>query len=66
MFSRWRARSAGKKETAQRDPVCGMRVNPTRARSAMLVVEHEAEAYFFCNDGCKQAFEVSPDRYVKR
>jgi Cu+-exporting ATPase len=43
------------------DPVCGMEVDPDRARGS---VEHEGETYHFCSDGCRHRFEEDPDRYA--
>ncbi len=42
------------------DPVCGMRVAPTRA----LHGEHAGRAYHFCSEHCRHQFEADPDRYT--
>lgn len=42
------------------DPVCGMSVDAVRAPSTT----HDGIAYFFCSDGCRQAFQRDPERYV--
>ncbi len=44
-----------------RDPVCGMKVEPSRAKSR---VEHESKAYFFCSDGCAKKFSAEPAKYL--
>ncbi|HEY7406264.1 MAG TPA: XdhC family protein [Candidatus Angelobacter sp.] len=44
-----------------RDPVCGMSVNPGKARHKS---EYEGAAYYFCCAGCKQAFDREPKRYL--
>jgi P-type Cu+ transporter len=46
----------------ERDPVCGMNVNPetTKARA-----EHEGKTYFFCCGGCAQKFELNPQKYLR-
>jgi Cu+-exporting ATPase len=42
------------------DPVCGMTVG----RSGGPSVEHAGVPYFFCCDGCRDAFTKEPDRYL--
>jgi xanthine dehydrogenase accessory factor len=44
-----------------KDPVCGMSVNPSKARHKS---EHEGTAFYFCCAGCKQAFDGEPQRYL--
>jgi Cu+-exporting ATPase len=46
----------------ERDPVCGMQVDPASARAK---VEHGGRTYFFCCAGCAQKFESSPEQYLK-
>lgn len=43
------------------DPVCGMRVDPLRARGGTLV--HEGVEHAFCSTHCRAAFEAEPARY---
>ena len=43
-----------------RDPVCGMMVDPANAPSS----EHEGQTYHFCSVECKEAFDMSPERYA--
>jgi Cu+-exporting ATPase len=45
------------------DPVCGMTVDPARARAS---ADHEGRTYFFCCPSCKAKFEHAPDRYLYR
>jgi len=45
----------------ERDQVCGMTVDPGRAKSC---VEHASKTYFFCCDGCAKKFSVEPTRYL--
>ena len=45
----------------QRDPVCGMMVDPSKARATF---EHAGHAYFFCCAGCKDKFSAAPARYL--
>src|SRR3954454_23991661 len=42
------------------DPVCGMRVDKSRA----VRVEHEGATYFFCSAHCAHTFEADPERYA--
>jgi YHS domain-containing protein len=46
------------------DPVCGMTVDITQARSRNLAAEHEGTTYFFCGRGCKLDFEEDPGKYL--
>jgi YHS domain-containing protein len=42
------------------DPVCGMKVDRSRA----LVAEHAGRTYYFCSQHCLDAFEADPQRYA--
>jgi YHS domain-containing protein len=44
-----------------RDPVCGMMVDPANAAGSS---EHEGQTYYFCSIECKEAFDMSPERYA--
>jgi P-type Cu+ transporter len=46
----------------ERDPVCGMQVDPASARAQ---VEHGGKTYFFCCAGCARKFEAAPEQYLK-
>ncbi len=46
------------------DPVCGMKVDPERARAAGLVAEHEGQTYSFCGKGCLLEFRDDPAKYL--
>src|ERR1700719_2138239 len=46
----------------ERDPVCGMQVDPARAPAR---AEHAGRAYFFCCPACAQKFRVDPDKYLE-
>ena len=43
-----------------RDPVCGMRVDPTRAAAT---VTHAGTLRYFCSTGCADKFRADPARY---
>ena len=42
------------------DPVCGMKVDRTKA----LRAEHAGHTYFFCSEGCRSTFLADPDGYA--
>lgn len=42
------------------DPVCGMTVDPTRARST----ESDGHTYFFCSQRCVERFAADPRKFV--
>jgi YHS domain-containing protein len=43
------------------DPVCGMQINIDTAPAQTVVDE---EIYYFCSQGCKEAFERNPAKYL--
>jgi Cu+-exporting ATPase len=45
----------------QKDPVCGMLVDPANAR---FRAEHEGTGYVFCCAGCRDKFSADPSRYL--
>jgi P-type Cu+ transporter len=47
----------------ERDPVCGMTVDPANAAAH---VEHGGKAYYFCAPGCATKFFASPETYLQR
>jgi len=44
-----------------RDPVCGMIVEPSTAKSSV----HDGRVYYFCSQECRKKFETTPLTYVK-
>jgi P-type Cu+ transporter len=46
---------------SQKDPVCGMDVEPGDAAG---MVEHAGQTYYFCSDHCVRTFKADPDRYI--
>src|SRR5207302_6444522 len=48
-------------EAVEVDPVCGMKVSPTRAAAT---VEHGGHKYLFCSKGCAERFQKDPARYL--
>jgi YHS domain-containing protein len=48
-------------ETVERDPVCGMQVDPTKAAGTS---EYQGKTYVFCSVGCKRKFDSNPQQYA--
>jgi YHS domain-containing protein len=46
----------------ERDPVCGMEVDPSDA----LSTEYQGKTFYFCSEACKQQFDSDPARYLRR
>jgi Cu+-exporting ATPase len=44
----------------ERDPVCGMTVDPSKAAAQ---VQHGGKTYHFCAPGCAKKFSVNPELY---
>lgn len=44
-----------------KDVVCGMDVDPAKAKHSSL---YDGTTYYFCNAGCKRAFDQDPRRHV--
>src|SRR3954447_5097229 len=47
---------------AERDPVCGMQVQPDHAAGKS---EFKGKTYYFCALGCKKKFDSDPDHYLQ-
>jgi heavy metal translocating P-type ATPase len=47
----------------ERDPVCGMTVDPAKAAAQ---VEHAGKTYYFCAAGCAKKFSANPGQYLRR
>jgi Cu+-exporting ATPase len=43
------------------DPVCGMSVDPA---TAAAVRRHDGRNWFFCAEGCAEAFDDDPQHYA--
>jgi P-type Cu+ transporter len=46
----------------EKDPVCGMQVDPATARAKS---EHAGRVFFFCCAGCATKFEAAPEKYLQ-
>src|SRR5271155_3806061 len=47
--------------TPERDPVCGMNVNPATAKH---ICGHGGKNYYFCCAGCVEKFKSDPEKYL--
>lgn len=54
--------SMAEKTAAEKDPVCGMDVDPKNPKA--IKTEHGGRTYYFCSDHCKRSFEAGPGKYV--
>ena len=50
-----------KEVTMEKDPVCGMDVDPDSAAGKS---EYEGKTYYFCSPGCKKQFDDNPEKFV--
>ena len=48
-------------QTAVKDPVCGMDVEPAKADGFS---ERQGQTYYFCGMKCKEKFDHNPDQYL--
>lgn len=55
------SRSQTKKE-ANRDPVCGKRVNRNKAH---IVIEYKGQEFLLCCPVCQAEFESDPEKYLR-
>ena len=46
----------------ERDPVCGMTVDPQRASAK---AEHAGNTYYFCCKSCAEKFRAEPGKYLQ-
>ena len=46
----------------QKDPVCGMQVDPAKAAGKS---EYKGTTYYFCAARCKEKFDANPEQYAK-
>ena len=45
----------------EKDPVCGMTVEPQTAAGKS---EYQGKTNWFCSPGCKRAFDKEPQKYL--
>ncbi|HXN18771.1 MAG TPA: heavy metal translocating P-type ATPase [Candidatus Binatus sp.] len=48
-------------KTVEKDPVCGMTVDPERAAAQTL---HDGRTFYFCCQSCATKFAASPEKYL--
>ena len=61
LFQVRKARSLRKEHQMERDPVCGMQVDP---RNAAAQMEYQGRTHHFCSEDCHQKFMQNPAQYV--
>ncbi len=47
----------------ERDPVCGMTVDPKTAAGCS---DYNGKTYYFCSPGCMKDFDKNPAMYVNK
>ena len=52
----------GTRAKPKSDPVCGMSVDPKTTTIKAII---EGHTYYFCAEGCRQAFEKNPAKYLE-
>lgn len=45
----------------QKDPVCGMQVDETKAAGKS---SYNGQSYYFCSTGCREKFEKEPQKFA--
>jgi Cu+-exporting ATPase len=45
----------------EKDPVCGMMVDPKTAAGKSA---YQGKTYYFCSSGCKRDFDKEPQKYI--
>lgn len=48
------------KKELEKDPICGMMVDP---KTAQYWSDFNEKRYYFCNKGCKETFDSNPEKY---
>ena len=47
----------------EKDPVCGMSVDPAKAAGS-LEWEWDGKTYYFCSASCKRRFAEAPETFI--
>ena len=58
------AKSAAAAPTLERDPICGMSVDPAKATAASRTSVFKEKTFFFCSDNCKKQFDADPAKFA--
>ena len=64
--SRMKLAAAGMFGEVTKDPVCGLKVDESKAKAAGFQSTYENQTYYFCSEGCKEHFEKNPGRYAAK
>jgi 3-oxoadipate enol-lactonase len=56
-------KSFAKEHEMEKDPVCGMDVDPKKAAGES---DYQGKTYYFCSLGCKKEFDQSPENFLKK
>ncbi len=62
--SRMRLAAAGMFGAVTKDPVCGLKVDESKAKATGFKSTFENQTYYFCSEGCKEHFAKNPGRYA--
>ena len=46
----------------EKDPVCGMRVDP---KQTAFKSNFQGKTYYFCSAGCEKDFDKEPEKYIE-
>ena len=47
-----------------KDPVCGMDLDLTKAKSGSHKIDYRGQTYYFCCEQCQGKFHQAPERYI--
>ncbi len=64
--SRMRLAAAGMYGEVVKDPVCGLKVDQSKAKAAGFLRTYQHQPYYFCSEACKDHFEKNPQRYAEK
>lgn len=48
----------------EHDPICGMSVDPAKAKDAGLTSVFEGKTFYFCGADCKKQFDADPAKFA--
>ncbi|MEW6660499.1 MAG: efflux RND transporter periplasmic adaptor subunit [Thermodesulfobacteriota bacterium] len=64
--SRMKLAAAGMFGEVAKDPVCGLKVDASKAKAAGFQSTYNNQTYYFCSPGCKEHFDKNPGRYAAK
>lgn len=62
--SRMKMSAAPAEASSALDPVCGMKADEAKARSAKWTSQGRGKTFFFCSPACKKQFDAAPNKYL--